>query len=226
MLRTHRVGTGVHPQSIGHESVLDKLRLLLIGRGGEQTCGHVDGNLFGVAGAAKHHHVPTGFLSHHLAHAQVGFLFQTLGHGDNHRVLIDVRSHAPADTAKGNGGAGNDHQLRAFGAGVVAADFQPLRQHRVGKTGIPTGGFHFGNQILFKGPHGHIVTVLAQADSQGSSPGTASDNDCLHCLFPFPKRFVFRSSPLRSREILPRCIHTSKKLRQKPTQMGNQPSPQ
>ena len=156
----------------------------------------------------------------------MGALLQALGDGDHHGIVIDVGRHALTDTAQGEGGACHHHQPCAHGAGIVSADFQALGQHSVRQAGIAAGGFHFGDQILFVGPHGHIVTVFAQADGQGGAPGAASDYDSLHCFFPFPNRFVFRSSPFMRRTILPRCIHTSSPLRINPTTMGNQPSPQ
>ena len=51
-------------------------------------------------------------------------------------------------------------------------------------------------------------------------------NDSLHFLLPFPNRLVFRSSPLISRAILPRCIHTIMAPRKNPTNMGKTSSPQ
>ena len=49
----------------------------------------------------------------------MGALLQALGDGDHHGVLVNIRSHAPADGAQGEGGAGHDHQLCPNGAGVL-----------------------------------------------------------------------------------------------------------
>ena len=73
-LRANGIGTGVHPEGVGHEGILNEFRLLLIGGGGKQAGGHVNGHFLSVAGAAEHHHVLAGFLGHHLAHAQIGVL--------------------------------------------------------------------------------------------------------------------------------------------------------
>ena len=176
--------------------------------------------------AGEHHHVLAGLLRDDLAHAQMGAGFQTLGDGHHDGVLVDVRGHAAAYTAQGEGGAGHDHQLCPRSAGVVAADFQTLGQHGAREPRVAAGDLHFGNQVFVVGPHGYIVSVLTQADGKGGAPCAASDDSSLHCFFPFPNRLVFRSSPLIRRRMLLRCIHTINALRTKPTTMGKIPSPQ
>ena len=122
-LRAHGVGAGVHPEGICHKGVLHKFRQRLIGAGSQQTGGQIDADLLGVAGAGEGDNVLAGLLGDHLAHAHVGVLLQALGDGDHHGVAVDVRRHAPADGAQGEGGRCHDHQLAAPDAIVTAADF-------------------------------------------------------------------------------------------------------
>ena len=122
-LRAHGVGAGVHPKGICHKGVLHKFRQRLIGAGSQQTGRKVDADLLGVAGAGEGDDVLAGLLSDHLTHAQMGVLLQAFGDGDHHGVLVNIRSHTPADGAQGEGGRCHDHQLAAPDAIVIAADF-------------------------------------------------------------------------------------------------------
>ena len=122
-LRAHRVGAGVHPKGVRHESVLHEFRKRLIGAGSQQTGGKIDADLLGVAGAGEGDDVLAGLLRDHLTHAQMGALLQALGDGDHHGIFVNVGSHTPADGAQGEGGRCHDHQLAAPDAIVIAADF-------------------------------------------------------------------------------------------------------
>ncbi len=73
-LRTHRVGTGVDPEGVGHKGVLDKFRQILVLAGGETPRGDAPGDLLGVGGAREDHHLVSRLLGRHLAHPQMGAL--------------------------------------------------------------------------------------------------------------------------------------------------------
>ena len=66
-----------------------------------------------------------------------------------------VKGMAAASAGR-EGGGGHNHQLAAPDTGIVAADLQRIGQNSGGKPGIAAGGFHFGNQIFFKGPEGAV----------------------------------------------------------------------
>ena len=75
---------------------------------------------------------------------------------------------------------GYNHQRTATGAGIISADFQRIGQNCTGKPGIAPCFCHFGDPTFIKGPQHNIVAVFAQADGQGSAPGTAADNSNFH----------------------------------------------
>ena len=160
-----------------------------------------------MTGAGQGDNGSPGFLCHNLTHAQQRARLHTLGDGDEGRAFLQIGRDLAADTADGGGGGGDDHQRTTGHAGRIGGDGNASGKKYAGKPGIAPG--LGGLRCLFRimKPEGDIVAVSVQAKSQRGAPRAAAYNRCFHFCFPFPNRFVFRSSPLMSRTILPRCIN-------------------
>ena len=85
-----------------------------------------------MAGADEGYHFPAGLLGHHLAHAKMGGVFQSLGNTNDHRIVVNIRRNTAANGTGRERRTCHNHQLAATNAVVFAADGKILRQYCIG----------------------------------------------------------------------------------------------